>query len=249
MLDSPTFGAPPSRCACSASISITCRYPYSAPSTNSGPSIRSSKAPTLVLDDGTVLMDSTLIIDYAEHASGRTLMPDSLEQRRQATAVIGLALAACEKTVQIVYERNLRPTEKQHEPWVTRVQSQLTRPTRRLRPPCTRHDADVALEEGRPVRRDGGGRMALHAGLAARNDPGSEPSRTGATVGTGRSLARVPDISARLMLERRPGRQAVHLPWRPPRPAPPRRRASLGRMPNLALNALLKCEELLKPSE
>ena len=52
------------------------------------------KAPTLVLDDGTVLMDSTLIIDYAEHASGRTLMPDSLEQRRQATAVIGLALAA-----------------------------------------------------------------------------------------------------------------------------------------------------------
>ncbi|WP_241132599.1 glutathione S-transferase [Achromobacter insuavis] len=83
------------------------------------------KAPTLVLDDGTVLMDSTLIIDYAEHASGRTLMPDSLEQRRQATAVIGLALAACEKTVQIVYERNLRPAEKQHEPWVTRVQGQL----------------------------------------------------------------------------------------------------------------------------
>jgi glutathione S-transferase len=24
-----------------------------------------------------------------------------------------------------VYERNLRPTEKQHEPWVTRVQTQL----------------------------------------------------------------------------------------------------------------------------
>ncbi len=70
------------------------------------------KAPTLVLDDGTVLMDSTL-------------MPDSLEQRRQATAVIGLALAACEKTVQIVYERNLRPAEKQHEPWVARVQGQL----------------------------------------------------------------------------------------------------------------------------
>lgn len=83
------------------------------------------KAPTLVLDDGTVLMDSTLIIDYAEHASGRTLMPDSLAQRRHATAVIGLALAACEKTVQIVYERNLRPAQKQHEPWVARVQGQL----------------------------------------------------------------------------------------------------------------------------
>jgi hypothetical protein len=39
--------------------------------------------------------------------------------------VLGLALAACEKTVQIVYERNLRPPEKQHQPWLDRVQGQL----------------------------------------------------------------------------------------------------------------------------
>ena len=39
--------------------------------------------------------------------------------------MIGLALAACEKAVQIVYERNLRPPEKQHQPWLDRVQGQL----------------------------------------------------------------------------------------------------------------------------
>jgi len=39
--------------------------------------------------------------------------------------VIGLALAACEKAVQIVYEHNLRPSEKVHGPWVERVHSQL----------------------------------------------------------------------------------------------------------------------------
>lgn len=70
------------------------------------------KAPTLVCDDGTVLMDSTLILDYAEALAGRSLMPAALPARRQALRVVGLALAACEKAVQIVYECNLRPAEK-----------------------------------------------------------------------------------------------------------------------------------------
>ncbi|WP_197388177.1 glutathione S-transferase [Ralstonia pseudosolanacearum] len=83
------------------------------------------KAPTLVCDDGTVLMDSTLILDYAEALAGRSLMPAALPARRQALRVVGLALAACEKAVQIVYECNLRPAEKRHAPWIERVQGQL----------------------------------------------------------------------------------------------------------------------------
>ncbi|MBC3347263.1 glutathione S-transferase [Pseudomonas sp. SWRI196] len=85
------------------------------------------KAPTLVLDDGGVLMDSTLIIDYLETlaAPGKSLMPVDSGQRLRALRVIGLALAACEKSVQIYYERNLRPTEIQHAPWVERVEGQL----------------------------------------------------------------------------------------------------------------------------
>jgi hypothetical protein len=34
-------------------------------------------------------------------------------------------LAACEKAVQIFYERTLRPAEKQHQPWIDRVEQQL----------------------------------------------------------------------------------------------------------------------------
>lgn len=84
------------------------------------------RAPTLVCDDGTVLMDSTLIIDYAETlARPRSLMPAALPERLRALRVIGLALAACDKTAQIIYERGLRPPEKQHEPWVARVSAQL----------------------------------------------------------------------------------------------------------------------------
>lgn len=84
------------------------------------------KAPTLVCDDGEVLMDSTLILEYAE-AIGRpcSLMPSDTRELQHALRVIGLALAACEKSVQIYYERNLRPPEKLHEPWVTRVSGQV----------------------------------------------------------------------------------------------------------------------------
>ena len=85
------------------------------------------KAPTLVTDDGVVLMDSGLILEYAERLAGpaRSLMPAGASEHTEALHVIGLALAACEKAVQIFYERNLRPPEKQHQPWLDRVQGQL----------------------------------------------------------------------------------------------------------------------------
>ena len=97
------------------------------------------KAPSLVCDDGEVLMDSTLILDHAESlaAPGRSLMPADPKARQHALHTIGLALAACEKMVQIVYERALRPAEKQHAPWVTRVTGQMHAALRLL-------DADVA---------------------------------------------------------------------------------------------------------
>ena len=83
------------------------------------------KAPTLVCDDGTVLMDSGLIIDYLETLAGRALWPAGLAERTRALRVTGLAMAACEKIVQIVYERHLRPAEKQHAPWLDRVHKQM----------------------------------------------------------------------------------------------------------------------------
>ena len=85
------------------------------------------KAPSLVCDDGEVLMDSTLILEYAQGlpAARRSLMPADAASRQRALRLIGLALAGCEKAVQIVYEKNLRPPEKQHEPWLARVRGQL----------------------------------------------------------------------------------------------------------------------------
>ena len=84
------------------------------------------KAPSFICDDGTVLMDSTLILDYLEHcvAAGNGLMPPGGEPRKEALRLIGLAMAGCEKMVSMVYEKNQRPEDKRHAPWMERITTQ-----------------------------------------------------------------------------------------------------------------------------
>jgi len=84
------------------------------------------KAPSFVCDDGTVLMDSTLILDYLEAIvpPERRLMPQGVAARREALRLVGLAMAACEKCVQIHYEKDRRPPDKVHAPWLERVTGQ-----------------------------------------------------------------------------------------------------------------------------
>jgi len=82
------------------------------------------KAPTLVTDDGVVLMESSLILQHIAEIAPRSLMPKGAAHAI-ALRQVGLALAACEKSVSIVYELNTRPAEKQHQPWLDRVAGQL----------------------------------------------------------------------------------------------------------------------------
>lgn len=106
------------------------------------------KAPTLVTDDGTVLMDSTLILQWIEaQAPASQLTPHVAAQRLHDLRLTGLALAACEKAVQTVYEHQLRPADKRHAPWLDRVGGQLDAAFAALEadiaqiPPATAQDA------------------------------------------------------------------------------------------------------------
>jgi len=84
------------------------------------------KAPTLVTDDGTVLVDSGVILDYLEVlVPERRLTAFAPEDRVAAFRLIGLGIAACEKAVQLVYERQLRPPSNQLASWEERVIGQL----------------------------------------------------------------------------------------------------------------------------
>jgi glutathione S-transferase len=83
------------------------------------------KVPTVVCEDGQVLVDSTLIIDYLEHLSGKSLLPEDSAARRNALRVIGIALVAGEKVAQLIYEKKQRPEDLQHGPWIERLGQQL----------------------------------------------------------------------------------------------------------------------------
>ena len=85
------------------------------------------KAPTLVCDDGEVIMDSSLILQFVEatKTGGRSLWPSDTLALQHDVRAVSLALAACEKSVQTIYERNLRPASAQYEPWLARVRGQL----------------------------------------------------------------------------------------------------------------------------
>jgi len=84
------------------------------------------KAPTLVAGDGTMLMDSTLILDHVESTvpESRRLTPVNPVERLRTLHVLGLALAATDKGVSMVYEHERRPPEKVHAPWLERVVAQ-----------------------------------------------------------------------------------------------------------------------------
>ena len=85
------------------------------------------RVPTLVLDDGEVLVESAMILDHLDQQAGpeRALLPPAGEARRSAQGLIALASGALDKGVQQVYERIFRPAEKRHEPWLQRCAGQM----------------------------------------------------------------------------------------------------------------------------
>ena len=83
-----------------------------------------AKAPTLVLDDGEMMIESTLIISHVEALAGRSLMPDGIDNQRRALQIIGVALTGMDKVVAQIYELDMRPPEFQYEPWLQRMREQ-----------------------------------------------------------------------------------------------------------------------------
>jgi glutathione S-transferase len=91
------------------------------------------KVPTWVCDDGQVLIESGLIIDYLESVTGSDkLMPSDEAGYIRALNIIGTAMAANEKLVQLIYELKHRPEDKQFQEFIDRVQSQLEGALERL---------------------------------------------------------------------------------------------------------------------
>src|SRR5688500_18665845 len=85
------------------------------------------RIPSLILDDGGVLIDSGAIIDYLDGLAGpeRALTPASGAERQMVLQVMAHATGAIDKLGTIVYERTFHPPEHVAQDWIARCRSQL----------------------------------------------------------------------------------------------------------------------------
>jgi glutathione S-transferase len=84
------------------------------------------RVPTLVLDGGEALIESSSILDYLDEAVGaeRAMIAARGPRRRHALRTIALATGLGDKSVSLVYERVLRK-DRQSKVWVERCRTQI----------------------------------------------------------------------------------------------------------------------------
>lgn len=86
-----------------------------------------NKVPALVLDDGEILVESTLILDHLlETTPNQTLLPASGFARREILQRSGIMTSALDKSVASLYEKTKRPEDKIHQPFLDSLLEQAT---------------------------------------------------------------------------------------------------------------------------
>jgi glutathione S-transferase len=84
------------------------------------------RVPTLVLDDGTALVESFAILDFLDERAGdRALLPRSGVSRRDGLRACALATGIADKCVVLYYEYVLRKERDRSAVWVDRCTAQI----------------------------------------------------------------------------------------------------------------------------
>lgn len=85
------------------------------------------RIPSLILDDGKVLVDSGAILDYLDQLAGpsRSLTPLSGAERQEVLQVMAFATGAIDKGAGVVYERHLHSPQNLNQDWIDRCRWQL----------------------------------------------------------------------------------------------------------------------------
>jgi glutathione S-transferase len=105
------------------------------------------RIPSLILDDGDVLIDSGAILDWLDQTVGpaRALVPPAGAERRRALHRIALASGAIDKAGAAAYERIIRPAAYRWPDWVARCRTQAAGAIAALA--AEPWPADVALDQ------------------------------------------------------------------------------------------------------
>jgi len=84
------------------------------------------RVPSLILTDGTTLIDSAAILDWLDRTVGpeRALLPVDGASRQQALQRIALATGTIDKVMASAYERLVRPAAYRWPDWISRCRTQ-----------------------------------------------------------------------------------------------------------------------------
>jgi len=86
------------------------------------------KIPTLILEDGTTLFDSPVILEYLDdRAGGGRILPKSGVQRFEALRLQALADGIMDAGILRVYEGRFRPPEKHEAKWLDHQTDKISR--------------------------------------------------------------------------------------------------------------------------
>ncbi len=87
-----------------------------------------TRVPVLELEGGECLIDSAAIIDHLDELAGpdHALTPRDGPLRRRVLSLLGVELGIMDKLVSVLYERQFRPREKWHQPWIEACETQIS---------------------------------------------------------------------------------------------------------------------------
>jgi len=104
------------------------------------------KIPSLVLEDGTVLFDSRVILEYLDHrAGGGRIIPTDIDARLAALRLQALADGMMDASVLLVYEGRWRAPERHEPKWIEHQAGKVERTLAALEaaPPALSPTPDV----------------------------------------------------------------------------------------------------------
>jgi len=86
------------------------------------------KIPTLILDDGTPIFDSRVILEYLDTlAGGNRILSTDINKRMKALTLQATADGLLDAAILQVYERRYRPEAMVHQPWLDRQAAKVSR--------------------------------------------------------------------------------------------------------------------------
>jgi len=100
--------------------------------TDAGDSLRKQnplgKIPALIVENGTVLYDSPVILEYLDHrAGGAKIVPNEPEARFAALTLQALCDGILDAGILLVYEGRWRPAEKHEPKWIDHQRCKVQR--------------------------------------------------------------------------------------------------------------------------